>query len=450
MAIGEQSTTTPLLAPRYRATTLGGTALIFLYAFETMAVTTVMATVTRELDGRAWYSVAFSLTLASSVVGTVAGGLLADRRGAALPLLLAVGVFASGLLMAGLAPTIEVFVVARFLQGMGGGAVTVAIYVLVGEVFDGVDQPRLFGLFSAAWIVPSMVGPLLAGVVADTVGWRWVFLGVLVVAGGATALILPALRTSAQVDRARDPDGRRRLVLAVLVAAAVVSVDLAGRSESIPGHVLAGLGVIATLAALRPLLPPGALRVARGLPAIIAMRGTLSAGYLAAEIYVPYLLQARYDLPPWQAGLALTGSALTWAGAAQVQGRLGERLSHAQAFGAGAALLTLGIAGQFLNAALHPNGVLVAICWMCAGAGMGLAFPRTTVAVLGASAEEERGRNSAALTMCDTVAGATSIAITGILFAAADGPAATGFATVFGFCAVCAGAGVVVARRTAG
>ena len=66
----------------YLATTLGATSLIFLYAFETLAVTTVMATVTRDLDGRSWYSVAFSLTLASSVVGTVVGGLVADRRGA--------------------------------------------------------------------------------------------------------------------------------------------------------------------------------------------------------------------------------------------------------------------------------------------------------------------------------------------------------------------------------
>lgn len=444
----QQHRTTSLLAPRYLATTLGGTALIFLYAFETMAVTTVMATVTRDLHGRAWYSVAFSLTLASSVVGTVAGGLVADRRGARLPLLVAIGVFATGLLLAGLAPTIGVFVVARFLQGIGGGALTVSIYVLVGEVFDGIDQPRLFGLFSAAWIVPSMVGPLLAGVVADTLGWRWVFLGVLVVAGGATALILPALRASPRTARAAEPDGRRRLLLAVLVASAVVTVDLAGRNETIGGHLLAGLGVVATLAALRPLLPSGTLRLARGLPAVIAMRGVLSSGYLAAEIYVPYLLQARYDLPPWQAGLALTGSALSWAAAAQVQGRLGARLSHVRAFGIGSLLLTAGIAGQFVIAALHPAPWLVALCWMSAGAGMGLAFPRTSVAVLGASAEDERGRNSAALTMCDTVAGATSIAITGVLFAAADGPAANGFVVVFGFCAACAAVGVGVARRT--
>ena len=444
------STTTPLLAPRYLATTLGATSLIFLYAFETLAVTTVMATVTRDLDGRSWYSVAFSLTLASSVVGTVVGGLVADRRGARLPLLVAIGVFSSGLLLAGLAPTIGVFVLARFLQGIGGGAVTVSIYVLVAEVFDGIDQPRLFGLFSAAWIVPSMVGPLLAGVVADTVGWRWVFLGVLAVACGATALLLPALRARPPVERAAEPDGRRRLVLAVLVAGSVVSVDLAGRAETTTGHVIAGLGVVATLAALRPLLPAGTLRVARGLPAVIAVRGVLSAGYLAAEIYVPYLLQARYGAPPWLAGLALTVSALSWAAAAQVQGRLGERLSHARAFGVGAVLLTVGIAGQLLVAAVHPSGWWVAPFWLLAGAGMGISFPRTSVAVLTASAEEERGRNSAALTMCDTVAGATSIAVSGVLFAAAQGPADSGFVTVFAVCSALAGLGVVVAGRAVG
>jgi len=69
---------TPLLSPRYRWATIGMVSLIFLAAFEALAVTTIMPTVSADLDGRAWFSAAFSVTLAASVVGMVAGGMWAD------------------------------------------------------------------------------------------------------------------------------------------------------------------------------------------------------------------------------------------------------------------------------------------------------------------------------------------------------------------------------------
>ena len=80
-------TTTPLLAPRYRLATIGMVSLVFLAAFEALAVTTIMPTVSADLDGRAWFSAAFSATLAASVVGMVAAGLWSDRSGPRLPLL---------------------------------------------------------------------------------------------------------------------------------------------------------------------------------------------------------------------------------------------------------------------------------------------------------------------------------------------------------------------------
>ena len=80
---GARPARTPLLGPRYRGATTGAVALVFLAAFEALAVATVMPAVTRDLDGRAWFSVAFSATLAASVVGMVAdsvSGLLIPRR----------------------------------------------------------------------------------------------------------------------------------------------------------------------------------------------------------------------------------------------------------------------------------------------------------------------------------------------------------------------------------
>ena len=71
-----------------------------------------------------------------------------------------------------------VFVLARALQGLGAGAVIVALYVVVGRAYDEQVRPRVFALMSSAWVLPSIVGPALAGFVADHFSWRWVFLGV--------------------------------------------------------------------------------------------------------------------------------------------------------------------------------------------------------------------------------------------------------------------------------
>ena len=179
--------TTPLLAPTYRWATIGMVSLVFLGAFEALAVTTIMPSVSADLHGRAWFSAAFSATLAASVVGMVAGGLWSDRSGPRVPLLVSVAVFAGGLLLAGLAPGIELFVAARFLQGLGAGAMTVALYVVVARIYAPIDHPRIFGAFAAAWVIPSMVGPSVAGVVLEAFGWRWVFLGVVALAVAATA-----------------------------------------------------------------------------------------------------------------------------------------------------------------------------------------------------------------------------------------------------------------------
>src|SRR3954462_13461687 len=161
--------TTPLLAPAYRLATIGMVSLVFLAAFEALAVTTIMPTVSADLHGRAMFSAAFSAALAASVVGMVASGLWSDRSGPRLPLLTAVAVFSGGLLLAGLAPGMGLFVAARFLQGLGAGAMTVSLYVVVARIYAPVDHPRIFGVFAAAWVIPSMVGPSIAGGVAPGV-----------------------------------------------------------------------------------------------------------------------------------------------------------------------------------------------------------------------------------------------------------------------------------------
>ena len=425
-------------------------SLIFLAAFEALAVTTIMPTVSADLDGRAWFSAAFSVTLAASVVGMVAGGMWSDRSGPKLPLLASVAIFALGLLLAGLSPSIQLFVAARFLQGLGTGAMTVALYVLVARIYDPVDHPAIFGAFAAAWVIPSMVGPTVAGVVAEAFSWRWVFLGVVALSLAATAAMLPALR--GVVDRPESEGGagaRGRLALSAVVAVAVVALDLAGRARGSLGYVAAAVSLVVVLVAVRPLLPAGTLAVRRGLPAVVALRAAIAATFFATEIYLPYLLQEHYDVPAWLSGVTLTVGALGWAGASQVQARLGARLPHVTALRIGATLLFGGIGAELVAASLHLTPWLVGAAWVLAGGGMGLMFPRISAYVLAASTEREQGGNSAAMAIADAVGGATAISVAGLLFTAV-GPASdlAPFVAALVFTTVLAGGAVLVARRT--
>jgi MFS family permease len=449
VTVHDAPATTPLLAPRYRLATVGMVSLIFLAAFEALAVTTIMPTVSADLDGRAWFSAAFSATLAASVVGMVAGGLWSDRTGPRLPLLAAVAVFAGGLLLAGLAPGIELFVAARFLQGLGSGAMIVSLYVLVARVYAPVDHPAIFGAFAAAWVVPSMVGPSVAGLVAEAAGWRWVFLGVVALAAVATALLLPGLRGLVDNPEPSETATGSRLALSVVVAGAVVGLDLSGRAEGWPALVAAAVALVVAVAAVRPLLPARTLLVGRGLPSVVALRGAIAATFFATEIYLPYLLQEHYDLPAWLSGATLTVGALGWAGASQVQARLGARLGHHAALRTGAMMLLAGIGAELAATALQLSPWLIGGAWVLAGAGMGLMFPRIGSLVLAASSEGEQGRNTSAMSISDAVGGATAISLSGLLFTGVGTAADLApFVAVLALTTGLALAALLVSRRT--
>lgn len=396
--------------------TVGAVAMIFLAAIQSLAVTTVMPVVSDDLDGAALYAIAFSGTLATGVIGMVAVGAWSDRSGPVWPLTASVILFVGGLIVAGLAPTMEVLVIGRLIQGLGTGGQTVALYVVVARVYPPAIHGRVFAAFSAAWVVPSLIGPFLAGAVTEYIHWRWVFLGVAALT--VLAYIMVATRLWGTPLDTEHPSTARigpRLACAVAVAIGALALSLAGELGpfAIPA-VVASVIVIAF--AVRPLLPRRTLTAARGLPSVVLMRGLIAGALFGAEIYVPYLLIEEYDFSPTWAGLGLTAAALTWAAAADVQGRFGDRIGNTRITIFGVAQLAAATAVCALSATLHLHPLIIVIGWAFAGSGMGLMYPRLTVLTLAYSTPRDQGFNSSALSISDSVGAATSIAAMGIVF----------------------------------
>jgi MFS family permease len=441
------TSTAGILRRPYLLATVGACALVFLSAFESLAVTTIMPLVSRDLDGASLYALAFAGPLATGVMGMVAAGNWSDRRGPAAPLYSSVALFVAGLLIAGTAGTMEMLVLGRLVQGLGGGAMTVALYVLVARVYPPVLHPKIFAAFAASWVVPSLVGPFAAGVVAQLSSWHWVFLGVVGLVVPALLMVVPAVRgMNSEPASEPVPWAFGRMGWAALAAVAVLGLNL---SAEVPGFggVIAVVALVIALIAVKPLVPRGTLTARRGLPSVILVRGLASAAFFGAEVYLPYLLTERYAFTPTFAGLTLTGAALAWAGASAIQGRLGARLADDLAVKIGALLVLIAVISTLVTAALSLPPAVAIAGWILAGGGMGLMYPRLSVMTLALSTEENQGFNSAAMSISDSLGGALSLAATGLVFAAFT--TTNSFAGVFALTAIIAVVGVVIAPRVA-
>jgi MFS family permease len=318
---------------------------------------------------------------------------------------------------------------------------------VVGLVFPTVLQPAVFASFAAAWVLPSLFGPALAALVAHVAGWRWVFLGTVLLVGAAALLITPALSGLGRRDEG-DPATRGRLAWAVCGAAAVLALELLGSSGGVAG-VLALLSFGLVVASLRRLLPAGTLVGRRGLPAVIGTRGLMSAAFFCSEAFIVFVLQDHWGLTPGRAGLALTCVGVTWAAASQVQARLGARLSHVTAMRWGAGLVLAGTVALGLVVALHAHPALATASYVLAGAGMGLGYPRTSVAMLDASTDRDRGSNSSALTVADSLGAALALSVAGVGYGVADRAGGDPFVAVFVLASVIGVAAACTAARTA-
>ncbi|RRQ79607.1 MFS transporter [Streptomyces griseofuscus] len=443
-----------VLGRAHRALSVGIVSVVFLIAFEATAVGTAMPVAARELNGVASYAFAFSGFFTTSLFGMVLAGQWADRRGPLAALTTGIGSFAAGLVIAGTAQTMWVFILGRAVQGLGGGLVIVALYVVVGRAYPERLRPAIMAAFAAGWVVPSIVGPLASGAVTEQLGWRWVFLGIPVLVVFPLALALPQIRRRASgpvdAEAAPAPLDRRRIRLALGIALGAGLVQYAAQDLRPLSLVPAAAGAALLVPAVLGLLPRGTYRAARGLPSVVLLRGVCAGSFVAAESFVPLMLVTQRGLSPTLAGLSLAAGGGTWALGSWIQSR--PRLAPYRE-----RLMTAGMVLVVAALATAPSVLLpavpawiVAVVWAFGCLGMGLVISSTSVLLLRLSAPEEAGANSAALQISDALSNALLLAAAGAAFAALGGGTAAhpaAFAVVFFAMAVVALAGVWVAAR---
>lgn len=434
---------------------IGAVALVSLLAFEAMAVAAAMPAIAQALDGIGLYALAFGGMLAMSVLGMVLAGWSCDRHGARRATLLGLVVFTAGLLLAGSAhgPHGMHWVVAgRIVQGLGGGMLGVALYVGMGQLVPPALHPRLFAAFAAAWVLPGLLGPPVAAGLVATLGWRSVFLGVALAVPLAAALLLPPLgRLPNPPPRARRDAGadlpRARIGWAALAALGALLLHGASQGGTAArGASVLLLGFVVAATAARRLLPPGSLRGAPGLPAVIALRALLAAAFATAEVFVPLYLTREAGWSLAQAGLALSAGAVLWSAGSAVQARLTAAPARRRGLQAGFGVLAIGLAIVALPMLSGPPAWILVAGWALAGFGIGLSFPMLSVLTLSLSSPAEQGRNASALQLADALGCSAALAVAGALFNLAGGGGG-GHLLVLGVALALALAGTLLSRR---
>ncbi|WP_329002627.1 MFS transporter [Kribbella sp. NBC_00709] len=412
---------------------LGVIGLVTLGAFENRAVGTALPTMVREFDALGSFGLANAAPSASYLISLAIAGLWSDRRGP-IPTLRAGAIsFALAQLLVGTATGMPMVVTGRLLSGLAEGLLDVSLMVLVARALPAVLRPRMFSLFAAMWILPSVLGPVLTGVVTEQFGWRWVFLGAVVLLIPSWLLLGPAMRQSATAvapertaeDIAELAAWRAALPWALAASVALFSMTLAG--DHLEAHpFLGGTAVVVAVAVLARaavrVMPAGLFVARRGFPAVVAVRALGGVAFTVAGAYLPLLLTLQHHFSPSRAGVTLSITGVCWAFGSWLQGR-DHGIDRVTVLRIGLAFMTLGLLVTSLLAWTAATSWIALVGWGLGGIGMGLSSSSLSVLTLDLSDHNNSGRNSSAGQMATTMSVATGLAISGTLLAFnADNP----------------------------
>ena len=399
--------------------------LLLLASLDQSIVSTALPTIVADLgglDNLSWVVTAYILT--STIVAPLYGK-LGDLYGRRNTIFVSVALFIAGSLLCGLASSMTFLIIARAIQGLGGGGLFVLALSVVGDVVPPRERGKIQGVFAAVFSTSSVLGPLAGGWISENFDWHWIFfinlpLGLIALAGFAASFKPRGIRTSHRIDWW----GATTLTLGL--GALTLLTSLGGRSFawSSPQAIgLAALTIVSFVAfvqielrAAEPILPMWLFRM--NVFWVTSVVGFIvGAALFGAITFVPIYLQIAKGATPTGSGLQLipmtVGILLTSTLSGQYMGRTG-RYWILPIIG-----MSMLLAGMLLMTRLdRDTGIVVfSLSLGLVGLGMGCIFPVVTTAVQNAVPRETMGTATAAGILVRQTGGALGVAAFGALFA---------------------------------
>ena len=450
---GERSATGSR-SPRYGVLAAALLSLELLAGMQTYLLATVVPLVAADLNAHQYYGVITGAAQVATFVTMPLGPWLLRRVPVDRLLLLLTGLAAAGGVVSALAPDVSVFVVGRLVSGLAAGALATVSLAAIVSVLPATWRRLVLAGYNLMWVAASLVGPLYAGWVASTLGWRWALVLYLPLLLVARAVVARQLRGT----MGGGEDEPLPLAWAVALAAGVALLSLVG-VRALPVGVAASVGVagavVAVVAAAR-LLPAGVFRVRRGRAAAVATMGLVTGAFFGADAIVAIVVHDVMGGDTRAVAVVLGVSGLAWAllGLYTARRPASEPRAYAGRSALGGGLMATGLVAMAV--AVSAGRVpLVGLGWAVTGVGMGLVYLDTLNHVVEVPEEVDGvppARAAGAVVLVEAVAAAvTSTVAAAVLGRAVDGgaPAPVAAGVLVG-CALIAAGLALAARRAAG
>ncbi|ODT67164.1 hypothetical protein ABS71_11320 [bacterium SCN 62-11] len=367
-----------------------------LVAMEGTVVSTAMPRTVAELGGSDHIALVFSAYLgALAIMGPVWGN-LADRWGARPVYILCVVVFLIGSTWASMVHSMQELVLARFVQGLGGGGLTPLGQTVLSLIYERHERASAQAWLVSAFGLASLFGPPLGGWITQEFDWRWVFLLSLPFGGVGAVLLFFFLRPPA-LELRQVPFDWLGLGLFVVWMLAALQIS----PWMLP------LGLLLWLYSRRlehPFLPLPLLRF----PVFGAVSGLailLGAGLFGGGSFFPVFLQDFYKLNPVEAGRAMLPLMLGWVACSSQSARWALRFGYGRIVG----LSALSLFGGYVALCLDS----VVLGQIGLGMAGGLSFTPLTLSVQDAVPREQLGQATSSVVFLRTLGASLGTALMG-------------------------------------
>ncbi|MGH6890706.1 MAG: MFS transporter [Dongiaceae bacterium] len=336
---------------------------IGLHALDVFIISTVMPRVVRDLGGAEYYTWAIMLYMVASIVGTAAGNPVRQMLGSRIGYAVAALVFAAGSIGCATSPTMFWLLVARTVQGLGGGTMIALSMSLISELFPPHLRKRVLALVSAAWGVASLLGPAIGGTFAHAGWWRgafWINVPIVLL------FVLACTRLPRKKPGAA-PIRFPYLQLALLtagVAAVAMASQVAQLAAQIGLLVVAAGAVALTIrldrASENRMFPSHPFSLTRPIGTANWVMALSSVTHTVIGAYLPLSMQILHGVSDQAAGYAVTALALSWTVASMTTSHIhGAAAMRSIVIGQG--LCLIGLAGMAFAITDVPFAVIVAL-----------------------------------------------------------------------------------------
>ncbi len=403
---------------------LGMCFVMMMVAIDQTVVGTALPTIVAELRGFSLYAWVATSYLLTSVITVPIFGRLGDYYGRKPFVVAAIVLFTVASVLCGAANSMLTLVLARALQGVGGGMLVGTAFACIPDLFpDPRVRLRWQVMLSSAFGIANAIGPSLGGALTEHYGWRSVFyVNVPIGLAGAWFVVrhLPHLRNHTQEKIRLDWQGA--LLIALALGGMQLLVELLPREGMSPGIMGLGIASLAACIALyvwerrcpHPLLPFDMFRN-RGLAALFLLALLVGVTMYSLLFYAPLLLQGGFGLSPQDAGLLITPMVVFITVGSIVNGRIITRIENpARMLYAGFLLLALACLGIVTTHSYTPHW-LIGGYMLLAGLGMGFIMPNLTVFAQQTAGRTHLGIATALLQSLRMIGGMLGTAIVGTM-----------------------------------